>query len=227
MIIVVNDSDEITQLITVGSSPVDQVSYEVDHIPQDIRSHLGDYKYINGQFVLKLDAEDEHINQAKTAKIEFLSATCQQIIESGVDFNGSHYSLTYADQINLSKLATTAAMAPNMPIFYHADGELCRQYSADEILQLSQIAVAWVSYHTTYFNYAKAFINSLNSFDEIALFKYGMKLDGEFQIKMTEITAQFGVTFDQQIDDPLDYNLILYPSRGFFTNPNFGGIIPV
>ena len=159
--------------------------------------------------------------------MQFLSSTCHQLIENGIDFNEEHYSLTYTDQMNLSKLASVAMMTPQTPIFYHSDGNLCRQFTPEEILQLSQMAVAWISYHTTYFNFAKAYIESLSDFSEIALFKYGMSLDGDLQTQMNAIISQFGVMFDQEIDDPTNYQSILYPSTNSSANLYPGPPVPL
>lgn len=227
MIIVVNDQNEIVQLIRVGSVSPDVKSYEINEIPQDILNSIGDYKYIDGQFIRRENADTEHVSEAKAAKIQFLSSTCHQLIENGVDFNGAHYSLKSTDQMNLSKLASVAMMTPQVPIFYHADGNLCRQYTPEEIVQLSQLAVAWISYHTTYFNFAKAYIESLSDFSEIALFKYGMSLSGELQTQMNTIISQFGITFDQIIDDPTNYYLIQHPNTLSFGIPTPDGVHPV
>ena len=227
MKIIVNEKNEIVQVIRIGDVEPDVRYYEIDQIPQDIMNSIGDYRYIDGQFIRKETADAEHIREAKDAKIQFLSSTCHQLIENGIDFNGEHYSLTYTDQMNLSKLASVAMMTPQIPIFYHSDGNLCRQFTPEEILQLSQMAVAWISYHTTYFNFAKAYIESLSDFSEIALFKYGMSLDGDLQTQMTAIISQFGIMFDREIDDPTNYDLIRYPSTNSFFIPVESGINPV
>lgn len=211
MIIVVDKEHDIVQLITVGEPPEGEKSYVVDNIPPDIQSHIFDYKYKNHQFILRSGAEEQHLQEAKEAKISFLSKTCQSLIEAGIDFNGEHYSLESTDQINLSKLESIATMSPTTPLFYHSDGNLCRQYTAEEIRSLSQAAVAWITYHTTYFNYAKAYINSLKTVDEIAYFKYGMTFSIEYQVLFDAIVSQFGIRFDQRIDDPTDYDRIRRP----------------
>lgn len=215
MIIVVNQNDEIIQLITVGEPPEGERCYVVDNIPVDIQSHIFDYKYKNRQFILKAGAEEQRLQEAKDAKIKFLSTTCQTVIESGIDFNGEHYSLKSTDQINLSKLESIAALRPTTPLFYHSDGNLCRRYTTEEILSLSQAAVAWITYHTTYFNYAKAYIDSLTTIDEVAYFKYGMTFSIEYQVPFDAIVSQFGISFDQQIDDPTDYDRIRRPLGEF------------
>lgn len=215
MLIIVDDDHNITEIISVGGDKSAPNCYEVTNIPIDIMDDIFSYKYIDGQFVRKQDTDQLHCESAKEYKIKFLSNTCASLIESGIDVNNDHYSLTYADQINLSKLASQAAMMPQLPIFYHADGQLCRQYTPEEILYIAQYAVSWVTYHTTYFNFAKAYINSLNDFDTIKDFKYGMQLSEEFESQLNAILETTQISFTQIIDDPFDYDRILYPDRGY------------
>lgn len=223
MIIRVDEEYNIVSCIRVGGDKNNPNCYEVDadNIPSEIMDDMFSYKYINEEFVKKSDAESGHIAEAKKHKIQFLSDVCAQTIESGIQIGEDHYSLSYADQINLSKLATQAAMAPSLPIFYHADGQLCRQYTTEEILQISQIAVAWVTYHTTYFNFSKAYINSMSDFNTIAAFKYGMSLDDStLEQQLETIIATTGISFIQEIPDPFDYDAILHPTRGQLEPPD-------
>lgn len=232
MIIRVDSDNNIVQFIEIGGNPDAPDCYVVNDIPADIANDIFSYKYIDGQFVKKYGTDEKHVAQAKEKKIEFLSSTCGSLIEGGIEVNGEHYSLTYADQINLSKLATQAVMFPSMPIFYHADGKLCRQYTADEILYISQAAVAWVTYHTTYNNFAKAYIKTLSDFNVIRNFKYGMKLSQDLEEQLDAILVTTGITFTEIIDDPFDYDSILYPERdpyrnGFYVNGVPNGVIPI
>lgn len=214
MIIKVNNNNEIIQLIRIGGDKNEEGCIEVLDIPQDILDDIFSYKYIEGHFVRRADADEQHIITARRQKRQFLSETCQSIIESGIQIGNDHYSLSYADQINLSKLASQAVMYPDLPLFYHADGKLCRQYTKEEILYIGQIAEAWVIYHTTYHNFAKAYINELTDFDAIAAFKYGSRIeDAELYNQMVAITETTQVVFDAQIDDPFDYSSILHPTR--------------
>jgi hypothetical protein len=231
MIIRVDTDNNIIQVIEVGDHPGTPDCIAVDSIPSDVADDIFSYKYIDGQFVRKPDTDDKHTATAKDVKIAFLSSTCKSLIERGIDINDEHYSLSYADQINLSKLATQAAMMPSLPIFYHADGKLCRQYTPEEILNISQIAVAWVTYHTTYNNFAKAYIKSLCDFTTIRNFKYGDRLSEELQKQLDEILETTHIIFGEIIVDPFDYDTILYPERDPYRNgfyvPTPEGINPV
>lgn len=218
MYIVLNENNEIIEVIAVGipSEEENTTAVELDGktIDDDILDRITDYKYINGEFVLKDDADQQMLLKLKTVKIQNLSKVCNQIIENGIDYNNQHYSLTYADQINLSKLASQAVMYPAIPIFYHADGELCRQFTAEEMLELSQYAVAWVTWHTTYFNFAKAYINTLTSTDDVIDFLYGDTIDdAELNTNMQSILSLYPITFDITIQDNYNYDSILKPDK--------------
>lgn len=217
MIIRLNEFGDIIQAITVGGDPSEPDCVEVFNVPEEIMSDIFSYKYIDGTFVKKDDVDARHVEEAKTHKIEFLSETCRRLIEEGIQVGDDHYSLSYTDQMNLSKLATQAIMSPSSPLFYHADGKLCRQYTPEEILTISQLGVAWVTYHTTYNNFAKAYIKEQTEFDDIRYFKYGEQLhDPDLESQMLQITQTTGVTFDLEIEDPFDYDSILHPQQEVF-----------
>lgn len=218
MVIRIDDDCNIVEAATIGGDKTALNCYEIDNIPVDILSDIFSYKYINGQFIKKSDTDQKHIDSAKDVKIQFLSNTCASIIESGIDIGDDHYSLTYADQINLSKLASQATMMPQLPIFYHADGKLCRQYTPEEILYIAQTAVAWVTYHTTYYNFSKAYVKTIDNFETVRNFKYGMTLSEDLEEQLEAILSTTGVTFTDVIDDPYDYDKILYPERSLRNN---------
>lgn len=215
MIIRVNSDNDIIQFITIGGDKDAPDCYEVDDIPFDIMEDIFSYRYIDGQFVRKPDTDSKHVVEAKTHKIQFLNDTCASLIEGGIQIGDDHYSLSYADQINLSKLVSQVTMYPEIPVFYHADGQLCRQYTPEEITSIGQVAEAWVIYHTTYCNYAKGYIKSLHDFNAIRNFKYGDRLSDEFQIPLDAILATTQIIFREVIVDPFDYDTILHPNRDY------------
>lgn len=121
---------------------------------------------------------------AREAKIKSLSAQCRAVIEAGFDIElfdlmTHHFSLDTQDQLNLITLSALAETETLIP--YHADGELCKFYTAAEIKQIVAAATQFKMYHTTYFNALKQYINSLDSVDTIASITYGIELPEEFQ----------------------------------------------
>ncbi len=121
----------------------------------------------------------------RTSKLNEMSHTCNQVIESGFDLqlsdgNTHHFSLTTQDQINLISLGSMAANGME-EIPYHADGETCIFYTAEEINHIVTAATNYKIYHTTYYNALKNYINHLDTIEQIAAVTYGMELPEEYQ----------------------------------------------
>ena len=125
------------------------------------------------------------IDYVKTAKIDEMNHLCNKVIENGVDVLLSdgkvyHFSLTTQDQLNLITLQSMIA-AGETSIPYHADGELCRYYSIEDIRKVMDTATAYTTFHVTYFNSLKVFINSLDDIAAISAVQYGMDIPIEYQ----------------------------------------------
>ena len=125
------------------------------------------------------------VEYVKSAKVAELSAICNKVIENGVDVTLSdgvtyHYSLTTQDQLNLITLSTMIASGENA-IPYHADGELCRYYSAADATAIMNAATAFKTYHVTYFNSLKVYVNSLDNIADVSAIQYGVTIPEEYQ----------------------------------------------
>ena len=132
---------------------------------------------------------NDEINQAsinfiRSSKINEMSRACNQIIEAGFDIelNGEshHFSLTTQDQLNLISLQGMLGQGA-LQVPYHADGETCRFYSAEEMDAIISAATGFKIYHTTYYNALKNYINSLDNIQDIAAITYGIELPEEYQ----------------------------------------------
>lgn len=131
------------------------------------------------------DPGDDSIELVREAKIREMSQTCEDIITEGVDVvlsNGEthHFSLTVQDQLNLITLTKYVEAGENH-IPYHADGELCIYYTAQDIQAIVSAATIWKTYHTTYFNSLKAYIKSLRSINTISRVVYGCEIPERYQ----------------------------------------------
>lgn len=129
--------------------------------------------------------EEMTVAFVKSAKIKEMKYACRSTIENGVDVvlsdgNNYHFSLTTQDQLNLTTLSTMVA-AGETSIPYHADGELCKYYSVEDILTIISATKEHISYHTTYFNSLKSYIYSLESVSEIGDVVYGCNIPKEYQ----------------------------------------------
>lgn len=125
------------------------------------------------------------IAYVKNAKVSEMSSICNRVITNGFDVLLSdggkhHFSLTVQDQLNLITLSSLIA-GGETTIPYHADGELCRYYSVADINSIVGAATSFKTYHVTYFNSLKAYIESLDSIEDIGKIEYGVTIPEEYQ----------------------------------------------
>ena len=134
--------------------------------------------------------EMETLNYVRSSKIKEMSYQCNKTIENGFDIemeDGTyHYSYALEDQLNLMNLSAAIARGEEQ-LSYHADGELCRFYTAAEINEIISVGNTWKTYHTTYFNALKAYINSLETIEEISAITYGIELPEEFKTDVLRV----------------------------------------
>ena len=141
-----------------------------------------------------IEPEDEVVEEVpeemtvafvKDAKIKEMKNVCRYTIENGVDVVLSdeeeyHFSLTTQDQLNLTTLSAMVESGETS-IPYHADGELCKYYSVEDILAIISAAKNHIAYHTTYYNSLKSYISSLKSINTISAIKYGCSIPEKYQ----------------------------------------------
>lgn len=132
------------------------------------------------------------INFLRQSKISEMSYQCRRAIEAGVDvelrMETKHFSMDTQDQLNLMSLGVMAQTQQLIP--YHADGETCIFYTADEINKIVAAATAHKVYHTTYYNALKNYINSLSTIEEIAAITYGTPIPEEYQSEVLKVITQ-------------------------------------
>jgi len=111
-----------------------------------------------------------------------MSRACNKTIENGFDIEIEgevhHFSLDTQDQLNLITLSALTDTEEIIP--YHADGEICKFYTAAEMKQIIAAATRFKIYQTTYYNALKAYINSLETIEEIGAITYGIEIPEEF-----------------------------------------------
>jgi len=128
-----------------------------------------------------------------TQKLTEISEACRAAIYAGIDItlpdgNTYHFSLTQEDQINITNAA--AAILNGAASFpYHADGQLCRTFTAEEINILAEAATQHVIYHTTYCNHLNYWIKRTETADELAAISYGAALPEDLSANMAAVLA--------------------------------------
>lgn len=132
---------------------------------------------------------DDALEFVKNSKISAMSYDCRQTIEAGFDLEirgeTRHFSLTTQDQLNLMSLSTMAQTQQLIP--YHADGEECEFYTADEINKIVTKATELKNYNTVYYNSLKTYINALETIEEIAAITYGTPIPEEYKSDVLKV----------------------------------------
>lgn len=131
------------------------------------------------------------VDYVKSVKIAEMSNTCNKVITNGFDVtlsdgNSYHFSLTTQDQLNLITLSSMIASGETQ-IPYHADGELCRFYSAEDINTIITTATQFKTYQVSYFNALKAYIESMTDIETIGAVVYGIEIPAEHQSDVLKV----------------------------------------
>ncbi len=128
--------------------------------------------------------------QVRAAKLQEIGLACTAAIYAGIEVEDAHYSLTEHDQTELmAQNAAIAAGAQAVP--YHADGQLCRMYPAEEFAALAQAATAHVFYHRTYCNHLNAWVRRAE-LPELAGIAYGAELPEDLAEHMAGVLSAAG-----------------------------------
>lgn len=184
----------------------------IDALPPIIKAHAGSpgfvcpcwdedaETWVEGASAEELAAwEAEHpdpvsLEEKRAAKHAEISAASEAAIKAGMDVETTqgteHFSLQETDQINL-KTATDDVKAGAVFYPYHADGELCRIFTAAEINAIGEASKAHKLYHTTYCNHLFDWIRRADA-AELAGITYGAELPDDLAAHMQEILTQVG-----------------------------------
>lgn len=134
------------------------------------------------------------INTAKTVKIAEIKQSCEDYIYAGtnvtlLDGTTEHFTYTLADQSNISEMFT-AIMAGATEYPYHADGEICKIYTKEQIVAIYGTLSLFKTEATTYHNSLKAQINTMTDVDAISAAKFKeTELTGEYLANYTSMMA--------------------------------------
>ena len=132
------------------------------------------------------------VEEAKPAKIAEIKQVCESYIYAGTDVTYSdgtteHFTYTLADQSNISEMFT-AIMAGATEYPYHADGEICKIYTKEQIVIIYGTLSLFKTDATTYHNSLKAQVNAMTDVDAISAVKFKeTELTGEYLTNYTEM----------------------------------------
>lgn len=141
--------------------------------------------------------EEATVEYVKNTKLNEISSICNKVIIGGFDIVLSdgethHFSLTTQDQLNLTTLSAMV-QSGETEIPYHADGELCKFYSAEDTSTIVSAATAFKTYQVTYHNALRLYVQSLNTIEEINDVTYGIDIPEDYQSDVLKaLTAKKG-----------------------------------
>lgn len=136
------------------------------------------------------------LDEIRADKLAELSASCNAAITAGMDVEttqgAEHFSLQETDQINLTTaLSAVQSGADGYP--YHADGQLCRLFTASEIQAIAAASVKHKLYHTTLCNHLLAWARRAETKEELSGITYSaIGLPEDLASNMASVLAAAG-----------------------------------
>ena len=164
--------------------------------------------WITTEDAVEILGSDTEIDTIREAKLLEISKACNSVIVAGVDVQigerVDHFNLALEDQSNINNLFRVVELG-GTEFPYQADDGTCTVYSAQDIAQIYITAQSHITTQTAYHNALKAYVNSLETSEEITVIQYGMTLPDPYatelagklavaQAQMQAIVARLGET---------------------------------
>ena len=139
------------------------------------------------------EQEQITIDYIRSTKISEMSIECEKAIYEGFEIELSdgvthHFSLSEKDQLNLIAIQGMILGGVDT-IPYHADNEPCEYYTAVDMSKVIKKANSHKTYHISYFNSLKLYINSLSNIGAIMSIYYGVNIPKKYQSKVLQSLA--------------------------------------
>ena len=150
----------------------------------------------NGEYTIEEEPDDRPLDEIRADKLADLSNACNAAITAGVDVETTkgteHFSLQETDQINLTTaLSAVQSGAAGYP--YHADGQLCRLFTAAEIQAIAAASVKHKLYHTTLCNHLLTWARRAETKEELSGITYAADgLPDDLAANMAAVLAAAG-----------------------------------
>lgn len=139
----------------------------------------------------------------KDSKWKEVNQTCTDIIYSGIDVETSlgveHFSLQQFDQMEIKTLADRI-MIGALQVPYHADGKLCRMFTAEEMTAIATKSIEYVTYHKTYVNSLHQWIKRCETEEELNAIEYGVPLPIDLDENLVMITGVSSIPVEVPVD---------------------------
>ena len=154
---------------------IQQIFSDVSMGWNEANEELAKREAYNGEYTIEEVPDDRPLEETRSDKLAELSASCNAAITAGMDVETTqgteHFSLQETDQINLTTaLSAVQSGAAGYP--YHADGQLCRLFTAAEIQAIAAASVKHKLYHTTLCNHLLTWARRAETKEELSVITY-------------------------------------------------------
>ena len=154
---------------------IQQIFSDVSLGWSEANEELAKREAYNGEYTIEDEPDDRTLDEIRANKLAELSASCNAAITAGMDVETTqgteHFSLKETDQINLTPaLSAVQSGAAGYP--YHADGHLCRLFTAAEIQAIAAASVKHKLYHTTLCNHLLTWARRAETKEELSGITY-------------------------------------------------------
>ena len=143
--------------------------------------------------VVEIVGSENALAAIKAAKLAEISKSCNAIIVNGIDLELTqgtvHFNLSIEDQANIANLFRVVELG-GTEFPYQSDGGVCRIYTAAEIANIYITAQSLITTQTTYHNALKAYVQSLETAEDISAVTYGMELPEPY---LSEMNAKLAI----------------------------------
>ena len=134
--------------------------------------------------------DEPTVSEIKQNKIYEMSKECEDTIYDGIDVElttgKKHFSLQINDQTNINGIFSAVTIGvTKYP--YHADGEPCTMFSAEDIVSLYVAYKKYVTLQTTYNNALRRWIEREPDISVVQSIKYGAPLPDDLQKEIVSI----------------------------------------
>lgn len=176
------------------------VTYSSQHFPciavQLKKAYLADQvRRLEKAISNNIDINAMTVDEYRDFILEQVSEDCTQDIYKGttVNINGTNQNFSFKseDQINLLQLYLMTKMYPTITaVPYHADGNTCMFYTAEQIQTIYLTLIIRLITITTYVNQLNLYAKTMSTKEELSQVVYGMELPEEYDSVVSSIVSE-------------------------------------
>lgn len=143
--------------------------------------------YVEPEPIPEPEPIEPTLEEVKESKVGEMNETQQKVIAAGVDVtlaDGTtrHFSLSDNDQLSLVGLQTQVVAGLDEIPWHTSDAENgCEYFSNSDMALITEKAMEFITWHTTYFINLRLYINSLLDKESVKAVYYGMYIPKEYQ----------------------------------------------